>query len=52
MLFIFAQSEFILFQIDRLVRSYGIQKLLRHRGIVKRLQNLISLCITSVALQE
>jgi len=36
-----AQSELKLFHIDRLARSYGIQKLLRRRDFLERLQNLI-----------
>jgi hypothetical protein len=39
-----AQSELELLQIDRLARSYGIQKLLRGREILERMQNLISPC--------
>jgi hypothetical protein len=31
------QSELKLYQIDRLARSYGIQKLLRHRDFLKRI---------------
>ena len=37
-----AQSELKLFQIDRLARSYGIQKLLRCREILDYVQNLLS----------
>ena len=44
----FAQVELKLFQIDRLTRSYGIQKLLRRREILECVQNLISPCITSI----
>ena len=44
----FAQSELKLFQIDRLTRSYGIQKLMRRREILERVQNLISPCIASI----
>ena len=44
----FAYSELELFQIDRLAKSNGIQKLLRRREFLERLQNLISPCITSV----
>jgi hypothetical protein len=43
-----AQSELKLFQIDRLARSYGIQKLLRCREILECVQNLISPRITSI----
>ena len=38
----FAQSELELFQIDRLTRSYGVQKLLRCREILECVQNLVS----------
>ena len=43
-----SHSELELFQIDRLARLYGIQKLLRRRKLLDRLQNLISPCTTSV----
>ena len=38
----FAQSELELFKMDRLARSYGIQKILRRREILECVQNLIS----------
>ena len=38
----FAQRKLELFQIDRFARSYGIQKLLRCKEILKFVQNLIS----------
>jgi len=44
----FAQSELKLFQINRLARSYGIQKLLRRRKILECVQNLVNPCITSI----
>ena len=44
----FAQSELELFQIDRLARSYGIQKLLRRREILECVQILVSPSITSI----
>jgi alpha-amylase/alpha-mannosidase (GH57 family) len=44
----FAKSELKLFQSDRLTRSNGIQKLLRRREFLERLQKLISPCITYV----
>jgi len=43
-----AQNELRVFQIDRLAESYGIQKLLRRREILERMQNLICPCINSV----
>jgi len=43
-----AQGELELFQMDKLVRSYGIQKLLRRREILECVQNLISPCITFI----
>ena len=44
----FTQSELKLFHIDRLTRTYSIQKVLRIRDISKRIQNLISPRITSI----
>jgi len=46
--YMFALSELKLFQINRFTRSYGIQRMLRHREILERMQNLISPCITYV----
>jgi hypothetical protein len=42
----FAQSELKLFQVDRLARSYGIQKLLRRREFLECVQNLV--CLVSL----
>ena len=44
----FTLSELELFYIDRLMRTYRIQKMLRNRDISKRIQNLISPRITSI----
>jgi len=44
----FTQRELKLFQIDRLARSYGVQKLLRRREIMECVQDLVSPCITSI----
>ena len=45
----FAQSELKLFQIDRLARSYGIQKLLRRREFLECVQNLVCPYIASIS---
>ena len=44
----FTQSELKLFHIDRLMRTYSIQKVLRGRDISKRIQNLIRPRFTSI----
>ena len=41
-------NQWEMYLIDRLTRLNGIQKLLRHREFLYRLQNLISPCITSI----